>query len=274
MNATPYRNGGGWGARVAIAIALVLVGAVAATWALARYQPAARFLGVLPAGAASQPQPQPQHFVTAPPAAPAAAVAPAVPPSADHAIIASLQQRLARVESATQQAQGSAGRADALVVTFAARRAIDRGVGLGYLEPLLASRFGPEHQQAVATVITFARQPVRLNDLITEYTALGPQLRAGGPGDSWWTDVKRQIGTLIEVHRANRPPTSADARYSRALQQLSGGDVDMALAETMRLPGAAAAAGWIGRARRYVAAHRALDELESAALMSGAAPQG
>ena len=78
-----------------------------------------------------------------------------------------LEQRLARVESATQQAQGSAGRADALVVAFAARRAIDRGLSLGYLEPLLAIRFGPQHQQAVATVITAAHQPVRLNDLIT-----------------------------------------------------------------------------------------------------------
>ena len=268
MNATPYRRGAGWGARLAIGIALVLVGAAAATWGLAHYQPAARFLGVLPAPAA-----RPQPFLMAPRPqpnpAPAATTAPADPQA-----IADLQQRLARVESATQQAQGSAGRADALVVAFAARRAIDRGVALGYLEPLLSSRFGPQHQQAVATVITSAHQPVRLNDLITEYSALGPQLRSGGPTDSWWTDVKRQIGTLIEVHRADRPSTSPDARYTRALQQLSGGDVDTAHAETMRMPGAGAASAWVGRARRYVAAHRALDELESAALMGGAGPQG
>jgi hypothetical protein len=63
---------------------------------------------------------------------------------------------------------------------------------------------------------------------------------------------------------------NADARYNRALQRLSAGDVDQALAETMRLPGATRAGDWTGRARRYVAAHRALDEIESAALMTGA----
>jgi len=52
------------------------------------------------------------------------------------------------------------------------------------------------------------------------------------------------------------------------VRRLHSGDVDQALAETMRLPGAARAADWISRARRYVAAQRALDELESAALLS------
>ena len=77
-----------------------------------------------------------------------------------------LERALARVENATQRAEGFAGRADALVVAFAARRAIDRGVALGYLEPLLIGRFGAQHQQAVATIITASRQPVRLDDLI------------------------------------------------------------------------------------------------------------
>jgi hypothetical protein len=35
----------------------------------------------------------------------------------------------------------------------------------------------------------------------------------------------------------------------------------------MRLPGAANAGPWIVRARRYIAAHRALDEIESGALL-------
>jgi hypothetical protein len=33
------------------------------------------------------------------------------------------------------------------------------------------------------------------------------------------------------------------------------------------MPGAARASDWTGKARRYVAAHRALDEIESAALL-------
>ena len=75
------------------------------------------------------------------------------------------------------------------------------------------------------------------------------------------------MGSLVEVHRAERPAVNAEARYNRALQRLSSGDVDQALAETMRMPGAARASDWIAKARRYVAAHRALDEIESAALL-------
>ena len=50
---------------------------------------------------------------------------------------------------------------------------------------------------------------------------------------------------------------------------MKGGEVDAALAETMRLPGAGNAGAWVLRARRYIAAHRALDAIESAALLGG-----
>jgi predicted Zn-dependent protease len=86
--------------------------------------------------------------------------------------------------------------------------------------------------------------------------------------------VKREFGSLIEVHRAERPAANPEARYNRALQQLSVGDVDQALAETMRLPGAARASDWTDKARRYVAAQRALDEIETAALLTRPNPGG
>jgi hypothetical protein len=253
----------GWGARSLIGLVLIIAGAAAATWGLAHYQPAARMLGVV------QPTPPvtPKPVAIAPSSAPTAA--PAVRPAAESARIADLEGRLSKVENATQRAEGSAGRADALVVAFAARRAIDRGIALGYLENLLVARFGQQHQQAVATVITASHQPVRLDDLITGYEALGPDLRRGGPQDSWWTSLRREIGSLVQVHRADRPSPSVDARYDRAVQHLRSGEVDQALAETMRLPGAARASDWIAKTRRYIAAHRALDEIESAALLTG-----
>jgi hypothetical protein len=260
MNGTAG-TGMGWGARLLIAFVLILLGAAAAVWSLAHYQPAARFLGIAPV--APQPVVQRPVSISPAPSPPAASQAP------ESARIATVENRLAEVENATQRAEGSAGRADALVVAFAARRAIDRGVALGYLENMLVARFGPQHQAAVATIITASHQPVRLNDLIDEYQSLGPELRRGGPQDNWWSNFKRELGSLVEVHRASRPAVNVEARYNRALQRLSSGDVDQALAETMRLPGASRATDWAGKARRYIAAHRALDEIESAALMTG-----
>lgn len=264
MNGTTYRRDSSWGTRLLVGFVLIVAGAAAAVWALAHYQPAARFLGVV--------QPQPAPLTPRPVALVAEPVAqPAPPPT--NAQIADLEARVARVENATQRAEGFAGRADALVVAFAARRAIDRGVALGYLEPLLTDRFGALHQQAVATIITASREPVRLNDLIAQYETLGPVLRRGGPQDSWLANFRRELGTLIEVHRSERPAGNPDARYQRARLRLETGDVDQALAETMRLPGAQNAQDWIGKARRYIAAHRALDEIESAALLGAPVPQ-
>jgi hypothetical protein len=261
MNGT--RKGMGWGARLLIALTFILVGAGAAVWGLAHYPRAATTLGVAPAtqGTVSPAQ----KLVNAPQPAPAT---PAAGP-ADSQRIAALEQRLSQVENASQRAEGFAGRADALVVAFAARRAIDRGVALGYLENLLVDRFGAQHQAAVATIITASHQPVRLGELTTEYEALGPELRRGDPKDSWWTSLKREMGSLIELHRADKPAINPEARYARAQMRLSSGDVDQALAETMRMPGAARASDWTQKARRYVAAHRALDEIESAALLAG-----
>ena len=108
---------------------------------------------------------------------------------------------------------------------------------------------------------------MRLPDLIAEYEKLRPALIAAGPQEGAWTSFKRELGSLIRVHRSTRPSTQPQARYERALAQLSAGQVDAALAETMRLPGASRAGAWTGKARHYVAVHRALDEVESAALL-------
>ena len=259
MNGTSYRKGTSWATRLLVGLVLILVGAAAAVWGLAQYQPAARFLGIA--------QPAPAPLTPKPVALTAGPARPSSTPPPTNAQIAELQARLARVENATQRAEGFAGRADALVIAFAARRAIDRGVALGYLEPLLADRFGAQHQQAVGTIIAAARQPVKLEDLIADYETLGPVLRRGGPQESWWAGFRRELGTLIEVHPAERPAINPDSRYQRARMRLQTGDVDQALAETMRLPGAANAQDWVTKARRYVAAHRALDEIESAALL-------
>jgi len=97
-------------------------------------------------------------------------------------------------------------------------------------------------------------------------------MRSAGPGESWWTGVRRELGTLVSVRRADVPSVRPQARIDRAEERLRRGEVDGALAETMRLPGVARAGDWVAQARRYVAVHRALDEIESAALLPAVAP--
>ena len=252
-----------WTARIAWAILLLLAGAALATWGLSRWDAGARFLGIAPA---APPLVAPRLV-----AAPVAIAAPS-PAAAEH--IAALEARLAMLERQTLSVQGSAGRADALVIAFAARRAVERGVALGYLEPLLVERFGANHQAAVATVVTASRDPLTQAELIADFDKLGPLLRGTGPDEGWWIGVRRELGSLVSIRRNDSPSPRPAARYDRARARLDNGEVDSALAETMRLPGAARpeAQGWIGRARRLIAAKRALDELESAALVGPARP--
>ncbi|HEV2044542.1 MAG TPA: hypothetical protein VGR05_07675 [Sphingomicrobium sp.] len=263
MNAPGYRRSGNWVATLAWVILLILIGAGLAVWGLSRWDAGARFLGVAP---------------VAPPALalqPIRDAAPAVtatgadedPATVDR--VAQVEARLRNVENATQRNAGSVGRADALLVAFASRRAIDRGVQLGYLETVLAERFGAQHPVAVATIITASRTPVTLDDLTDEYGRLQSELRRGAPDEGLWQGLKREMGSIVAVRRANAPSPKPEARYDRAMARLEQGQVDLALAETMRLPGASRAGPWIAKARRYIAAHRALDEVESSALLAG-----
>lgn len=252
----------GWTAIVAWVILLLLIGAGLAVWGLTRWQAGARFLGVAPA------PPPALALRPAPPVGPPAVqVAAADPQAADR--IAGLEARLRNVENSTQRTAGSVGRADALLVAFASRRAIDRGVQLGYLETLLSERFGGQNPVAVATIITASHSPVTLDQLTGDYAALEGDLRRGAPDEGLWQGFKRELGSIVAVRRADAPSPKPEARFDRALARLQQGQVDVALTETMRLPGAARAAPWIARARRYVAAHRALDEVESSALLAG-----
>lgn len=265
MTSPPTRRGLGPASWLLLILALMLTGAAAAVWGLSRWQAAASFFGIArPAAPPASPRAaaMPQNGQSPAPALPV------VTPPAGTPQLALLEARIARLENATQQVAGSAGRADALLISFAARRAVDRGVPLGYLEPLLSERFGQTHRQAVAALITGARTPVRLDQLVAEFEQLGPQLQGAGPDVGLWDATRRELASLVAIRRADRPNPRPSATYERARSKLQTGQVDQALAEAMRLPGIARAAPWVARARRYVAVHRALDEIESAALLA------
>lgn len=181
--------------------------------------------------------------------------------------MADIESRMARVEAAKGAATpGNSGRAEALLICFAARRAIDRGLGLGYMEGLLTQRFGATQPRAVASIIAAARRPVTLEQLMTGLDAIALQLAGGGPEENWWSEFKRGLSGVFIVREAGTPPADPQSRINRASGMIENGRVDLALAEIARLPNRDKAAAWIAMARRYVEAHRALDLLEAAAI--------
>lgn len=239
-------------------------------WLLTRWDAAAAYLGIRPEAPAPPPV-----VVQAPRAVPV--LNPDPPTAADTQRLVidpettrrvnQLEQRVAAVSEQSQAAAGNADRAEGLLVAFAARRALDRGVPLGYIEGLLRQRFGDTQRQAVATIITAARQPVTLEELQTGLQEVGEQLVGGSPDQDWWTALKAELGDLVNIRRSGTPSTLPAERLQRAKRRLDAGQVDVALAEVLRMPGQAHAAEWIADARRYVAARRALDTIETAALL-------
>jgi hypothetical protein len=180
--------------------------------------------------------------------------------------IADLEGRMARIDLRAAAAAGNAERAEGLLIAFAARRALDRGVALGYIEGELRDRFGPTQPRAVAAIIAGAQQPVTIDGLHQRLDAIAPDLVGGGANESWWDSTRRTLGSLIVVRKQGSESPAADDRVERAQLRLEGGQVESALAEIARLPARAKAADWMIMARRYIEAHRALDIIEAAAL--------
>jgi hypothetical protein len=263
---------------LALPLIAFLLGLAAMGWLLSRWEQGAVFLGIAnaPAGvaeeqpldpAAAQPA-QPQEPVVALPGDQARFV---IDPETQQRV-ARLEQRLTELDSASRAAVGNADRAEGLLVAFAARRALDRGVALGYIEHLLRQRFGQNQPQAVGLVITAARQPVTLQELQRELEDVGPRLAASGADRSWWEGLKREMGSLITIRREGTQSTIPSERLRRARAHMAGGEVNLALVEILRMPGREQARTWVEKARRYVAARSALDAIETAALLDPVNP--
>lgn len=282
--AEPRRRG--WLAYLIFALLFFLIGIAAMGWVLTRWDAAARFIGIVPEPpAAVQPVPEPLPTTIQTPSGPAeVARAPDAAAPADSTPqrividpeitrrVAAIESRLGQVDTQARAAVGNADRAEGLLVAFAARRALDRGVSLGFLEALLRQRFGATQPQAVGTIIAAAREPVTLQELQDDLAQVGPQLVGAGPQQGWWEAIRAELGSLIIVRREGTPSPVPAERLRRATRRLEAGQVDVALAEVQRLPGREAARQWVTDARRYVLARRALDAIETAALLEPRMP--
>ncbi|MBB4641372.1 hypothetical protein [Rhizorhapis suberifaciens] len=181
--------------------------------------------------------------------------------------VSELEDRIARINIQAEAASGNAARAEGLLIAFAARRALDTGAALGYIEGQLRLRFGEAQPRAVATIINAAREPVTLQDLQGQLEEIAPELIGHGKSENWWADMKREVGELVIFRHAATPSPLPARRLARARHLLEAARVDAALAEVTRMPGRAAGAKWMDQARRYIEARRALDLIETAAVL-------
>lgn len=185
-----------------------------------------------------------------------------------NARIATLDQKLHAIETQAALASGQAGRAEALLVSIATRRAIERGTPLGYLEGQLRIRFGEALPQVVNGVIAFGRAPITQDRLSAQLDVLAPQLTGPDEQQGTWAKVTRDLSGLFVLHSETRPAApDPKVRLDHARLCLREGRIEDAIADVRLLPGAKAAQGWIADAQRYAAAMHALDALDTSALL-------
>ena len=79
--------------------------------------------------------------------------------------------------------------------------------------------------------------------------------------------MQRELSQLFVLRRGAMPRNSPAMRLDRARQMVNSGDITGAVNQVAPLPGAAAAANWLQRARRYIATENALNVIERAALV-------
>ena len=180
--------------------------------------------------------------------------------------LAAAEQRLSRLDLQAQAAAGNAARAEGLLIAFAIRRAIDKGAELGYLADQLRLRFGDALPNAVNTILTFSREPVTLDQLTARLDGLAPQLQSGDDRGGF-ERFTEELGALFTIRRESAPSPQPEMRIERARLFLLSGRTDSAIAEVREMPGAANAQGWLRDAERYAATQRALDLIETSAVL-------
>ncbi|MEY3703603.1 MAG: hypothetical protein RLZZ561_1223 [Pseudomonadota bacterium] len=252
----PARRSGSIRGLMIFASVAFVVGTLAMTWAVTQWTPVRDWIITQePVTGAPQPKPVPVQART----------------KADvtRANVEELETRLAKIDARANSALKDASRAETLLIIIATRRAVERGLPLGYLETALLEHFGSIEPNAVAQLITNARPPVSLDQLQDDLDILAPDLLVPAAADgSWLNRITSSMDDLVVIRRADQPSEMPALKLDRARRALSHDRVDLALKEVSGLPGAKKAQAWQTKARRYLKVRAALDELEAASLVA------
>lgn len=178
----------------------------------------------------------------------------------------SLDDRLSRINAQAQQASGNAGRTESMLIAFAARRAIDSGSALGYVENELRLKFGRSNPSDVTAIIEAGEKPVRLATLQNQLDTTSEKLLTPSSEASTWDTIKKEMSELFVIRKEGSQPPQPERRLARIKTALSNRDVKTAVAEMEAMPGAANATDWIDMAKRYMQVQSALDAIEAAAI--------
>ncbi len=239
---------------VLFALTCFAIGIAAMGWALSEWQPVRDLVFGTPVEA---PKTVPAKRIAPPPAPPS--------PNAE-AHMARIEQRLAVIDQQADNASNDAARAERLMIAFAARRAVERGVPLGYLEGALRRQFGAADPAAVATIIDAAHRPVTLEQLEDELEIAKADLTSNTNGPGWFDTVWQSLSSLAVIHRADEAAKTPAQHLDAARRALERDRVETAIREIQAMPGAASGKAWLDKAQRYVSARKALDRLEAITL--------
>jgi hypothetical protein len=231
---------------IAVLLLLAFIGGIGlAAWLATQYGILDRF------------SPKPATAITAP-KLPAPQIAPAAP-----ALLPAPQPDVTAPSVGTIN---TANRSEAMMIAFAARRAVEGGTSLGNIAGQLQQRFGASAPDAVQNIIAAAQAPVTLSRLQSEFDGIDASLLTANPDAGLWATIQREAAELFVLRRGNLPANNPASRLNRAQQMIKNGDIAGAVDQVEPLPGAARASNWLQKARRYIATENALNVIERAAL--------
>ncbi len=178
----------------------------------------------------------------------------------------SLDDRISRINVQAQQASGNANRTEAMLIAFAARRAIDSGSSLGYIADQLTFRFANTNQKDIDILIEASDNPIRLSALQNQIEQTSESLLSPNQDSNTWDTIKKEMSELFIIRKSGSPPPQPERRLERIKIALSSGDIKTAIAEMEYMPGAENTADWIASAKRYIRVQNALNAIERTAI--------